>query len=109
VSPVISTSRFPFLEGQTGKSIYCSSSDYGNPTAIATWTAQFGTPDSADTRKLRLPKLKCQLQNFFTQSKGLQIQSKQVRLQVECKRLCFFFTLQKWPVFKNQISKCYHI
>ncbi|XP_060607414.1 hemicentin-1-like [Ruditapes philippinarum] len=92
VSPVISTSRFPFLEGQTGKSIYCSSSDYGNPTAIATWTAQFGTPDSADTRTLRLPKLtyqvdrspvKCQLQNFFTQRKGLQIQSKQVLLQVE--------------------------
>ncbi|XP_060605585.1 roundabout homolog 1-like, partial [Ruditapes philippinarum] len=92
VLPVISTSNFPFLEGQTGKSIYCSSSDYGNPTATATWTAQYGSPDSADTRKLRFPKLtyqgdrspvKCQLKNLFTQKKGLQIQSIQVLLQVE--------------------------
>ncbi|XP_060607416.1 hemicentin-1-like, partial [Ruditapes philippinarum] len=92
VSPVIPTRSFPFLEGQTGKSIYCSSSDYGNPTATATWTTQYGTPDSADTRKLRLPKLthqvdrspvNCQLKNLFTQRKGLQIQSKQVLLQVE--------------------------
>ncbi|XP_060598005.1 uncharacterized protein LOC132751783 [Ruditapes philippinarum] len=92
VSPVISTISFPFLEGQTGKSIYCSSSDYGNPTATATWTAQYGSPDSADTRKLRFPKLtyqgdrspvKCQLKNLFTQKKCLQIQSIQVLLQVE--------------------------
>ncbi|XP_060605437.1 basement membrane-specific heparan sulfate proteoglycan core protein-like [Ruditapes philippinarum] len=90
--PRIMNDSFPFLEGQTGKSIYCSSSDYGNPTATATWTTQYGTPDSADTRKLRLPKLtyqvdrspvKCQLNNLFTQRKGLQIQSKQYLLQVE--------------------------
>ncbi|XP_060602314.1 hemicentin-1-like [Ruditapes philippinarum] len=90
--PVIPTSSFPFLEGQTGKSIYCTSTDYGNPTATATWTTQYGTPDSADTRKLRFPKLtyqvdrspvKCQLNNLFTQTKGLQIQSIQVLLQVE--------------------------
>ncbi|XP_060607413.1 kin of IRRE-like protein 1 [Ruditapes philippinarum] len=54
-SPVISTSSFPFLEGHTGKSIYCFSSGYGNPTATATWATQYGTPDSADTRKLKLP------------------------------------------------------
>jgi hypothetical protein len=95
MSPIILTSSFPFLEGQTGKSIYCSSSDYSNPTATATWTAQYGTPDVADTRKLILSKLtyqvdrspvSCQLKNLFTQKKGLQIQSIQVLLQVECKK-----------------------
>ncbi|XP_060600888.1 hemicentin-1-like [Ruditapes philippinarum] len=90
--PRIMNASFPFLEGQTGKRIYCSSSDYGNPTATATWTTQYGTPDSADTRKLSLPKLtyqvdrspvNCQLKNLFTQRKGLQIQSIQALLQVE--------------------------
>ncbi|XP_060579220.1 uncharacterized protein LOC132736156, partial [Ruditapes philippinarum] len=90
--PRIMNDSFPFLEGQTGKSIYCTSSDYGNPLATATWTAQYGTPDSADTRKLTLPNLtyqvdrspvKCQLKNLYTQRKSLQIQSKQLLLQVE--------------------------
>ncbi|XP_060575524.1 cell surface glycoprotein MUC18-like [Ruditapes philippinarum] len=90
--PRIKNDSFPFLEGQTGKSIYCSTSDYGNPTATATWSKKYGTPDVADTRKLKLPKLtyqidrspvSCQLKNLFTQKKGLQIQSIQVLLQVE--------------------------
>ena len=93
-SPTIPDSQFPFLEGQTGKNIYCSSNDYGNPASTATWTKHYGTQDSRDFRRLNLPTLtsqmngspvSCQLHNDFTQAKGSTIKSSVIRLDIECK------------------------
>ncbi|XP_060599960.1 hemicentin-1-like [Ruditapes philippinarum] len=91
-TPSIPTSEFPFLENQTGKSIYCSSQDYGNPASTARWNKQYGTPDNSDSRKLHLPTMtsqmdgssvSCQLDNYFTLVKGSTIKSPPVKLEVE--------------------------
>ncbi|XP_060559765.1 synaptogenesis protein syg-2-like [Ruditapes philippinarum] len=91
-TPSIPTSEFPFLENQTGRSIYCSSQDYGNPASTARWNKQYGTPDNSDSRRLNLPTMTsqmdgssvfCQLDNNFTQVKGSTIKSPPVKLEVE--------------------------
>ncbi|XP_060607198.1 basement membrane-specific heparan sulfate proteoglycan core protein-like, partial [Ruditapes philippinarum] len=91
-TPSIPTSEFPFLENQTGKSIYCSSQDYGNPASTTRWNKQYGTPDNSDSRKLNLPTMtsqmdgssvSCQLDNYFTQVKGSTLMSPTVKLEVE--------------------------
>ncbi|XP_060599969.1 hemicentin-2-like [Ruditapes philippinarum] len=91
-TPSIPTLEFPFLENQTGKSIYCSSKDYGNPASTARWHKQYGTPDNSDSRRLNLPTMtsqmdgssvSCQLDNYFTLVKGSTIKSPSVKLEVE--------------------------
>lgn len=92
---------FPWFEGNTSRYLDCSSSDNGNPAAVAKWTTPIGQQALGNPRRLELPTItsehngldiSCRLENEYTTRKGIVVSS-QVKLPVEY-----------YPVIKFQVD-----
>ncbi|XP_053389789.1 hemicentin-1-like, partial [Mercenaria mercenaria] len=110
VTPSIPTGSFPWREGQQGRTLNCSTSDYGNPEADVSWKSSIGTPA---LRILRLPKLtqyyhgisvSCQLSNKYTQKMNKTILSEVINLDIMYKPDVFIHigVVERYSIVRNE-------
>lgn len=95
LKPYIPTTSFPWLEGQNGKQLDCSSGNYGNPASDVLWFPVVGT---ANTTKLTFPKLiksynglniSCQLKNTYTERLNRNVKSETIQMNIQCKLILY--------------------